>query len=473
MNTKSLLISTFVLIFVACSEKDAITYNNDIETALQGSQQAEIADFCYKVTFPTLLKYLNSKGQNRYSAIKPLIDSGDTLAYYVQLREGWEIIAADKRLLPVIMKSECGHLDFDHIDQNFDQQIKNLLIYLKDFRNDPYDKLNPTWAIFEQPKFKNRIRPRGNGDGMWIPQDTIIDDYSDEQSQIIDTQWEQVYPWNLYTKIIDGDAAPVGCGPLAVGQVVYHFRIKDHKGCQVPTSAKYLNGSTTPQYYDFTTNGWALMEKSASTESSYRYTSVFLGYMGKQMNASYTLDETSVTSDKIGTALSSYKLTYSESNNYNFSNIYSSLVRNRPVIVCASGYKNTSNVNINHIFIISGYRTESTYARISYVWDPDHRITEWEYQHYDQSMFMQDASGNDYREDDVLLSENVYFKMNWGFSESYNKTLYGAAFNTYAYITDGQITHATNKYEVAPYWKLENVTFNTVRKIFYNIQEQY
>lgn len=473
MKFRLLLLLAPVLLFAACSENDIITYNNDSVPSLQEPLMTNNTSSSYKVPFSTLLKYLHSKGRKQDSTIKPLIDSGDTLAYYVQYHEGWEIITADKRLLPVIMKSNNGQLDFGNMDKHNAQEIENLLEYLKDFRSSTYDKLNPTWALFEQPKSKNRIRPRGYGEGMWIPQDTIIDETVENSPQIIDTKWGQLYPWNLYTKIIGDQVAPVGCGPLAVGQVIYHYRIKNHRNCQVPTTAKYLNENPIPQYSEFSTDGWSLMEKSVSTSSIFRYAPAFLGYLGKQMNASYAQNETTITLGNINNALTTYKLKYSELSAYNFSKIYSSLKRESPIIICATGYDNANSNTLHHIFLITGYSSEYTNARISYVWDPEHRITEWEYDHYDQSMFNMDPSGNDYREDEVLLSENVYFRINWGFSEAYNNRLYGAAFTTYAFIEDGRIIHEMNKYEVAPYWKINTQTFNTVNKIFYDIQEQY
>lgn len=48
MNTKSLLISTFVLIFVARSEKDAITYNNESKPHYKSHNRQKLQIFVTK-----------------------------------------------------------------------------------------------------------------------------------------------------------------------------------------------------------------------------------------------------------------------------------------------------------------------------------------------------------------------------------------------------------------------------------------
>lgn len=447
------------------------------------TESAKSHAFNYNISHSTLLKYLNITGKSNHKTITPLIDNGDTLAFYIQFLNGWEIIAADKRLSPVILKSDFGEINFSNPNDENLRQLNGLLYYLKEFRFNHYNKINGVWKIFETPKIINTIRPCGYGQGMWIPQDTVIEERTEVNPPIVKTEWGQSYPWYMYTKRIEEEMAVVGCGPVATGQVIYHFRSKNHRDCVTPTEARYHTGNDVPQYSNFTTSSWSQMEKSISSSGTYNHTASFLGYLGKQMNVSYGITGSYVSSDEIKKALNTYKLTCKEANSYNYFTIYSNLISSDPVIVCATGKakkEDNSYDNIAHIFLINGYAAESTYAHVTYIWDPDHNITEWEFDHIDQSMFS-NASGNDSKEEDIKLEDHIYFRMNWGHSGSQDNNLYSAAFINYGFIENGVLHPEYNQFIQNPYWSYPHtngnqqitVIYDKVSKIFYDIQEKY
>jgi len=475
MKLKLLIFSITLIAFASCSEDDI--FNDKLaETntlSVQKVAPATISD--YNVTPSILAKYLNVKNKNKRYSFTPLIENGDTLAYYVKYDVGWEIIAADKRLSPVITKSDKGELDTTHIDG---QQISGILQYLKTLKHSNDTSVNGIWQFFEEPKAKNRIMPRGMGQGMWIPQDTTYVSYTTGRSKIVDTEWGQNYPWNQYTKIIDERNAVVGCGPVAAGQVIYFFRENNPQDCQVPASAKYVATNPLPVYSDFSTEPWGKMAKNVSFVDYPNYTAIFLGYLGKQMEVKYGLDGTSTIPIKIGFALSDYKLTYSKKDSYDFHTIYANLRSNQPVILCADTKDNIGT----HAFIANGYTTESDGIKVSYIWDPEHRITEWEFDHYDESMFLQDASGNEYKEEEFILTENVYFRMNWGYAGYEDNRFYNVAYKTSSmYEVDGKINVDYNETIYSPYWicgkyqtstgEYKDIVYNRVYKMFYDIQE--
>ncbi|MGM9813051.1 MAG: C10 family peptidase [Muribaculaceae bacterium] len=417
----------------------------------------------YNLSAETVLKYLSKRNKSAIIVFKPMIDGSDTLAFYVEYERGWEIVAADKRLSPVIMKADSGCIDFSKNDM----QIDCMLRYIKKIKtdNNSNDTINRVWEFFDLPSLKHKVKTRGYGQGMWIAQDTIIDESTEAFPRIVSTQWGQLYPWNSFTKIENGEKCCVGCGPVAVGQVIYHFRKNNPRDCQVPTSAYYPDGSEYPQFMTFSATGWSDMAESINSLSGHNYTAMFLAKLGIDMGVDYGLNATSVTATQMGDSLRAYKLKYNHSITYDFESIYSNLQAEKPIIVCASSSSGA------HAFIINGYAKECVIARISYVWDSEHHVTEWEFDHYDQSMFMNDK-GSDTKEEEINISENVYFGMNWGYSGYYDNRLYNVSYTNFAFIEDGTIVREYNSVVYAPYWACGDVIYNSVNHIFYNIQEE-
>ena len=470
MKIKTLLSLLIVLLLASCSDNDVVLdKNNDVSLQSIAYSTAKTS-FSYHIDYSLLMKFINLR-EKKATNIIPLTYKNDTIAYYVQYVSGWEILSADKRMAPVIIKDESGALD----SPNDDGQIQNLIANIAKMKDNLPTKINGIWQLWETKSTNKRRVARGIGQGMWIPQDTTYYGQTTGIDKIITTKWGQNYPWNTFTKIINSENAPVGCGPVAAGQVIYHFRKTNPRDCEIPTSAKYANGSVTPEYSDFSSSCWPLLAREIAYVDYPNYTAIFLGYLGKQMEVKYGLKESSVNAIKIGTALQDYKLAYNKRDNYDFHSIYSDLKCNQPVILCAE----TSDKNSAHAFIVNGYATETEKLKVAYQWDPEHRITEWEYANYDESMFMQDATGNEYKEEEIIISENVYFRMNWGYSGYEDNRLYNVAYSTSVPIeTGGRPDYIFEETVYSPYWICgkdgktgKDIIYNRIYKAFYNIRE--
>lgn len=461
MKSKFLFLLSLWLL-VSCDDADSfgnVTYEDNKQEVLMNSNGRDIN---YNLSSETVLNYLSKKGKSAIAVFKPLIDGGDTLAFYVEYERGWEIIVADKRLSPIIMKADSGRIDFSVKDL----QVEAMLRYIKNVKNRSDGVINRVWDLFEAPSLLNKVKTRGDGQGMWIAQDTIIEEYTESLPRIVTTQWGQLSPWNSFTKIEDGEKCCVGCVPVAAGQVIYHFRKNNPRDCQVPTSACYPEGSEYPQFLTFSVAGWSNMAETVNSLNGHNYTAMFLGKIGIDMGASFGLTATSASDVQLGNSLREYKLKFDKAKSYNFESIYSNLKNEKPVIVCAK-----SSSGGAHAFIINGYAKECVRARISYIWDPEHHVTEWEFNHYDQSMFMNDK-GTDTKEEEINMSENVYFKMNWGYSGYCDNRFYNVSYTNFAFIEDGTIVREYNSVVYAPYWACGDVIYNSVKHIFYNIQEE-
>ena len=83
----------------------------------------------FSVTPAMLAKYLRlvCKGK-QVNKVDPVVENGDTLAYYVEFSNGsgWNHIAADTRVTPVLSESPTGHLVFEA-----DNPVKGILGTLK------------------------------------------------------------------------------------------------------------------------------------------------------------------------------------------------------------------------------------------------------------------------------------------------------------------------------------------------------
>ena len=99
-----------LFLFASCSQDEVL--NEVVETATVSTRSTEdsvVSNNDYKVDYTLLQKYLKlTKKDADVQAITPLVREGDTLAYGVQYTQGWDFIAADQRLTPVMAYSKVG-----------------------------------------------------------------------------------------------------------------------------------------------------------------------------------------------------------------------------------------------------------------------------------------------------------------------------------------------------------------------------
>ncbi len=89
-----------------CSDADVFEGTPDATIALAS---ADATTTNYGVTRQMLSKYLNLAHKSaKVKSIVPVCKDGDTLAYCVNLDEGWKLISGDQRMPPVLAFSDEG-----------------------------------------------------------------------------------------------------------------------------------------------------------------------------------------------------------------------------------------------------------------------------------------------------------------------------------------------------------------------------
>lgn len=410
----------------------------------------------YTVTSEMVCKYINitHKGR-RINSLTPIVQNGDTLAYVAQYADslGWELISGDRRVEPVLAFADNGVLNYSDTENPAVNAIHGMINIVKTAKESSDTLKNNIWAFLE-PKIKgdtNPIQSRGNGTGKWIAIDTVYDSYTTKIPRIIQTHWGQGAEYNSFTPFIDGQHALVGCVPIAVGQVIAQYRKNNHRNIEIPSSANFIGSQL--EFYDFSTSNWSVI---TDTSISSPADDAFLAYISLDMDLDYGIDGTKGDEDDVTSVLSKYKLTYSKSNNYDYTTIYSNLLSSKPVIIF-SGIKDSEK---SHAFIIDGLKKQVTQYYVTYMWDPYYELQEGE----DSQLPPAETDNEGYAWKDTIIdaSEIVSFAMNWGQNDASMDNTYYLAYN---------FKHGIYSIYYTPSWTVNGVTMNNVTKMFYNISE--
>ena len=486
-----------IILCLSCTKEDVNTSVLDNQSRfLPVIESNSINDFF--ITEDVLNEYLKLKNKlSNVTEIIPLKIENEILVYFVQYNKGWDIISADTRIESILASSDSS----DDIILNasvLEQQFLGILEYVQSVK-DAEDRIPSRLWSYLQLKILSRSNintkspvARGMVAGMWIE---ITDEpvYSEEQTiipHILEAKWGQNYLWNQYMPRIDTvQNYYVGCGPVAAGQVIHHYRKNNPNGITIPTTATFANDSICgvyPTFSNFSTCHWNSLGNSIySPQVNRDYTSIFLSYLAKQMNVTLRPDSTSTTHTKMRNALNFFQLEFQEDYSYNYQKIYIDLINGRPVIV-GSEFKrvdsnNTEIANSYHYYIIDRYKERSYLLTTTYQWVPDYQPTEWELQTLPQWRFEDFwADGRDIMDVTISRTEDTYFGMNWG-GDSYMDNFYLVRSYTSESEDEAGIIPSTETF-YTPMWRVNTnlidnngaVRYNAknVSSVFYNIKDR-
>lgn len=460
--------------------------NDDVSYEISSLNNQNGSD-CFSVTPSMLSKYLRLviRGKS-VESVEPMIEDGDTLAYYVQFAngKGWDLIAADSRITPLLVSSPDGSLD-----ENSDPARIALgtLKHVKDVKQRRDATKQAIWGFIDNSTRFDRLlsqkqnATRGFAAGMWVPLDTIFVYDTITTPRLISTKWGQRYPWDSYTPIDSSDVlfrhSAVGCGPVAAGQILYKYLHQTTGLYSIPDQVSFLNGR--PQFVSFTTNWSGFAESTSNTNTTERAkTAKFLSWLGHLSHTSYHYSSSSTYMSYISSVLGDC-LNYRYLSFYNCDTVLNNLINNDPVLVSAN-----SSLG-GHAFIIDSY-THITYNyTIRYIFDSSFEYTEEMY-HSLPSWLFEWPSPAQFPDWDpeknpailnnhYVLTDNTYILMNWGWSGSYDNNMYLAKSTNYLYDVDfiTLLTSSNNTYGV--YWEIpsENLTFTNVFDMLYGFRRKY
>lgn len=244
--------------------------------------------------------------------VEAIVKDNSTLAYLITYDKGWELLSADKRMVPVIAFSQNGSFPIDNKDilQFFSADLE-IIDLLKTGKlaipaNDSIAIQNYTkWARITQDATDRLPQTKMEGDPFederyWelVDSDWIYD-IAEDPGHLIQTRWHQLSPWNKYAPArgpYDGLKDPAGCSAIAVSQMLFYL----HNKIGLPLSSPgggYCTGysqeltDTTyhQEYYNFSSTTWDDMAISmGDTSHSDTLSALLIGYVGKSLSTQYS-----------------------------------------------------------------------------------------------------------------------------------------------------------------------------------------
>ena len=438
----------------------------------------------FSVTPAMLTKYLRlvCKGK-QVEKVEPIVVNGDTLAYYVEFSNnfGWNLIAADTRVTPVLSEESSGCLLFEEAGS-----VNGILGTLKnvvDVKDDPEANVQAIWKFLCPELFSVRTKAnskgtRGLAEGMWIPVDTIFAFDTVFSGRTIATKWGQGYPWNSFTpKLFDSSDfslkhAPVGCTAVAAGQILYRYLYLTNGLYNIPDSVNM--DSNTPIFVTYTSDWSGFAETINNDNSASRNkTAKFLSWLGYNMNANYKLTGTHISISSAASFMDDY-LQFSIIDSYDYNTAYSNVLSHIPVMMdCRNATSDTV-----HAFIIDACKEIKYQARVRYIFDPYHYVTEEEYYSHPSWMFEWPGAGSGYDPDKedtwitipIDIVDNTYFLMNWGWSGSFDNATYLVRSKHYYYNEDFSYLYYSTDDIMPISWKADGAKYTVVQHMLYGFR---
>lgn len=243
---------------------------------------------------------------------------------------GYAIIAADDRVSPVLGFSDQGNIDLDNIPEN-------MASWLEYYEHEISSLKSDTEAFIDTPVSRNEVKP------------------------MLDNYWRQTDPYNLLCPVYDGIQCPVGCGALAMAQIMYYHKWPVGVVDSIPPYINEYN-SQLVEGLPATTFKWDLIKplhRTEETGKSLYAVAELLRYCGQAVKMNYESYGSGVDPKNVPKALIErfnysrqtrlvYKYDYSS---YDWAElIYNELASGRPVLY--AGYKILSE---GHGFVCDGY----------------------------------------------------------------------------------------------------------------------
>ncbi|MDE5843944.1 MAG: C10 family peptidase [Muribaculaceae bacterium] len=250
--------------------KSSLTFLAILSFFISSCSQNELPDF---TSAECSNESLNVKSIKRYieqrhpvksrsnTQLIPIIQSGDTVAFLANYTEGWELFSNNTSLPMVLMKSENGNFYpnvgiLSEEGSPFMSFYNSLIEGLVSFSEE--DDINPVWVLYNED---------GDRGGDQVPQwvgyaATVERESYTPKGGRLKTQWNQMGNYNMYTPFCNDmvNHSYLGCGAVAVGQMVYHSN--KYFGVPVSTVSKATYDEKNNQYnfYESSSTAWDLMD---------------------------------------------------------------------------------------------------------------------------------------------------------------------------------------------------------------------
>ena len=435
--------SLIVVLLSSCSHDSIDPCLSEVKNTDVTELTQSLSETNYLVSNSVLTRYLNlfHRGKS-IDFIEPIVNSGDTLAYYVQFsNDGWIVISGDTRFSPLLTFCPYGEMNL-----NDPENYKMILGMVEPFSNKRKEinsnHLDGTWAFLLgktrvqatppsglplSTKNHNRNNDRGIGEGMWIPVDTFMRESTVTSPRLTNTAWFQSGPFNYYTPKENNEHCPVGCGPVAISQLLYHYYYNYSNKFPIPTDT--LIRPNGIEFTNSTLSAWQSLVLTNYSGAICDTTAIFMSWVGSNMRADYHLSGTMTTWNQEKTYMNSY-FSYREGFGVGNSTtdqkrfcdtLISSISEGSPVLVSSQKVNAGDSA---HLFLIDQVRIFENEYVIRYVFDPYHVVTQYDESHFPQWCFQWPNNYDpekDTAETEVVITNinNTYVRMNWGWDPYY------------------------------------------------------
>ena len=448
---KQLIFATLLLSLGACTQQEDMTPDSP-QIAVSDPFTGTAHDIYVNILTNRFDGYHKNKPDTRAESafsITPYTEDGDTLMYIVQYEKGWELYSASPATNMLIFSSDEGVFDME--DQKMPEAMKSLLAsslekieYSKELGIETVDQSWGALAVTtdDLKSGKTTVTDK-NGlqravsypeipPGEWVLIDTeVVSTQTHTTPKHTLTRWHQSSPWNMYSKKVMNPStqtlvsAPAGCVPIAVGQYMYYTHYKDGvpKYCRATATlnddgVSYSFNGTTAEYWDFMSRIYYLDEYN-------KLAAIFIGELGYEMKADYSLYGTNVTVTNLLNYLTkTYGSLFSQSN-FNYSYVKSSLDQGYPVLTGAGTKDTPTGKLVGHLFLIDRYSTTTSSIKYTYGLKRDPWNSNEEYPWADDEV---DEYGNiisyAYTNEVVRTSTSDAVYMNWGAGEYIDNVAY-------------------------------------------------
>lgn len=371
-----------VMIFVACTQEDVL-----VSVVEESVTRADATLDKMNVKEPSILDlletYINKvkfAGKDTpFYTLTPYEYEGDTVMYVANYENGWDLLSTDERTPIVLVSSETGSYNEDELPESVRTYIASMIeevavtkkIESKDF------KQHEDWKIIHKRNDEAKTRSGIEdylGEGYWmLVSTTPVSSSTDSIDHLVQTHWHQGTPYNRFTPYYTSGGytahCDVGCGAVAVGQLLDYYYMKDYILWSIPMPPLYeymfesLYNPTTNKY-TFTNFGYGMssFETSGSSRPKIAY---FLGYLGDLMNTNYSGSQSSTTNANILNGVNNFMTDIFVMESFNFSKVINILNTGYPILTTV---KSNSNGTGGHALLIDKYvNTITTYALL-YAW---------------------------------------------------------------------------------------------------------
>lgn len=443
MKTKIALWASLLLLIVSCQSHD--TYEELVKQDVSEFDVENLSGIQRDIAINILTSHYGGykKGEKQTRALRdftisPLVIEGDTTLYIAQYPEGWEIFSANTSAPMILFSSDKGTFDLD--DPLLPPQLKTLIMgnayAVSKLNSLPSSSIDKSWIATEfiNKEMANFTLSVRNSDGTssiinsddvppgyWVPLESkLIEERTEISPKLTKTIWDQLSPWNKYSKKIKGEnnqleSAVSGCVAVALAQFMYvtHYKIGIPK---YSVTSATLNSKGDD--YTFSGESSEIWDKMATERYMFGtdYSALLIGKVGHDLKADYGLQGTPIYNSDM---LSYIDKTYGGTHKlvaFDLTKAMNYLKSGYPVVSEASRKDQDNNSKkIAHAFLIDRYRKtikkyKNRYGRVRYPLPPE-TIDRW-------ALDVTDADGNiieyAYVLEEISENESTDISMNWG-----------------------------------------------------------